>query len=111
MFIPGLLVLFFFTLPLQVENSSRRGRRGRGGESSEESPPQDGAVFDQWEAANTGGLGGAGSVTRQKVGQYGMWWDISLTSAEFGCCGVGMYRRRGPAPPLLCDPRVGRLAT
>ncbi|CAM9399954.1 unnamed protein product, partial [Pylaiella littoralis] len=46
--------------------SFRRGRRGRGGDGSESSPPQDGAVFDQWEAANTGGLGGAGSVTRQK---------------------------------------------
>lgn len=60
-----------YAFSLQVDNSSRRGRRGRGGESSEESsPPQDGAVFDQWEAANSGGLGGAGSVTRQKVGIY-----------------------------------------
>lgn len=48
---------------MQVENSGRRGRRSDDASGG----PVDANVFDQWEAANTGGLGGAGSITRQKV--------------------------------------------
>ncbi|CAM9746455.1 unnamed protein product [Ascophyllum nodosum] len=55
---------------LAVDSSNRRARRARGharsGEDLETSTDDDGDVFDQWQDANSGGLGGAGSVMRQK---------------------------------------------
>ena len=62
-----LLILQHF----KVDSSNRRARRARGharsGEDLETSTDDDGDVFDQWQDANSGGLGGAGSVMRQKV--------------------------------------------
>lgn len=43
----------------------------RPGDSVDVSPlADDGVVLDQWQDANSGGLGGAGSITRQKVRTY-----------------------------------------
>ena len=67
-----------------MDSSSRKGRKG-----GEDAAPADGAVFDQWEAANTGGLGGVGSVTRQKVYRTGR--KLILTIQNSGCLLLYFY--------------------
>ena len=75
--------IVLFPLPLlvslKVDNSSRKGRKG----DADEAPP-DGAVFDQWEAANTGGLGGPGSISRQKVLTHPKFLTISCAGSVVG---------------------------
>lgn len=70
----------------QVDNSGRRGRRNGPGDAS--SGPADSNVFDQWEAANTGGLGGAGSVTRQKV------WTTQIDDDQKICINWMLLRQK-----------------
>ncbi|CAM9551199.1 unnamed protein product [Chrysoparadoxa australica] len=48
-------------------HSSSKGSSGRSGHLDQQPGENEAAVFDQWEAANSGGLGGgAGSITRQR---------------------------------------------